>query len=329
MSRKITTEKWQPESPQAGFSLVELLVTMVILLAVMSVIMSAVVQTARTEGTIANRTEMHASVRSATELLQQEIGQAGRITLPVTVALTGTVPAANAGTSGTVGVTSTSGMFVGEQLVVDNGSNQETVTVTALGSNAITAVFNNFTTDHAIGAPVTVQGGFASGVVPTTMKDAGGNNIGSTGVLLKLYGDINSDGNMVYIEYNCDTAGGNLYRNTMSVSAASKPVLTSLLVLLPNILANPDGSACFNYQQKTVVSNGVTNDYIVNVAVTLTVQTQMQDPQTRQYQTETKALLNVSPRNVFNVWELASAASNNRIQPMPSSVCLLAGGTSC
>ena len=37
------------------------------------------------------------------------------------------------------------------------------------------------------------------------------------------------------------------------------------------------------------------------------VQTQLIDPITQQKQTETKALLNVSPRNVFNVWQLASA----------------------
>jgi prepilin-type N-terminal cleavage/methylation domain-containing protein len=218
MSRGITTAKWHPGDPQVGFSLIELLITMAILLIVMSVIFSAIVQTARTEGTIANRTEMHASVRNATELLQQEIGQAGRIAIPAAVTLTGTVSAANAGTSTTVGIApSSSNMFVGEQLVIDNGPNQETVTVTALGSSTITAVFNNLTTDHVSGAPVTVQGGFASGVVPTTMTDASGNNIGSTGTLLKLYGDINSDGNMVYIEYTCDTAGSNLYRNMMSV----------------------------------------------------------------------------------------------------------------
>ena len=44
------------------------------------------------------------------------------------------------------------------------------------------------------------------------------------------------------------------------------------------------------------------------------------DPVTRQQQTETKALLNVSPRNVFNVWELASLGITNRLQPMPATV---------
>jgi len=36
--------------------------------------------------------------------------------------------------------------------------------------------------------------------------------------------------------------------------------------------------------------------------------------------TETKALLNVSPRNVFNVWQLAGLGVTNRVQPIPPSV---------
>ncbi len=66
------------------------------------------------------------------------------------------------------------------------------------------------------------------------------------------------------------------------------------------------------------IVSGVT--YVLDVAITLTVQTQLIDPITKQFQTETKALLNVSPRNVFNVWQLASAGAFNRVQPMPPTV---------
>src|ERR1035437_11099245 len=68
-----------------GFSLLELLVVMTILVTVTGVIMTAMFQMSMTQGTVSNRTEMHASVRSATELLQQEIGQAGRIALPTSL----------------------------------------------------------------------------------------------------------------------------------------------------------------------------------------------------------------------------------------------------
>ena len=137
--------------------------------------MSGMVQLTKTQQTVWNRTEMHSGVRSATELLQQEVGQAGKISLPAPVTL---ATAVAVGGTQVVGVSSTVGMFAGEQLTIDTGANQETVTVTnvtALG-NLITAQFNVF--PHAIGAPVTVRGAFASGIVPTNMAN------GSTGSVL-------------------------------------------------------------------------------------------------------------------------------------------------
>ena len=110
-----------------------------------------------------------------------------------------------------------------------------------------------------------------------------------------------------------------LENNVMPITAVTKPALAGAQVLLSNIQANPGGTPCFAYQQKQVGSNW----YVVDVAVTLTVQTQNPDPQTNQYQTETKALLNVSPRNVFEVWQRASGLIANRIQPMPASVATL------
>ena len=64
---------------QIGFTLLETMVSLVILLGVSAVVLSGLVQMMKTQGTITNRTEMHTSVRAATELLQQEIGQAGKI----------------------------------------------------------------------------------------------------------------------------------------------------------------------------------------------------------------------------------------------------------
>jgi hypothetical protein len=62
---------------------------------------------------------------------------------------------------------------------------------------------------------------------------------------------------------------------------------------------------------------------VLDVAITLTVQTEQIDPVTRQYQTETKALLNVSPRNVFNTWSLAGIGYTDRIQSTPVSLTTL------
>ena len=79
-------------------------------------------------------------------------------------------------------------------------------------------------------------------------------------------------------------------------------------------MANPDGDAVLHLSDAAVVGGII---YVTDVAITLTVQTQLIDPVTKQFQTETKALLNVSPRNVFNAWKIASLGISERIQPMP------------
>ncbi len=77
-------EEWKlmTRKLQAGFTLIEMMVALIILLAVSGIVMSGMVQMMKSQGTISNRTELHTSVRSATELLQQEIGQSGKISLP-------------------------------------------------------------------------------------------------------------------------------------------------------------------------------------------------------------------------------------------------------
>jgi ABC-type uncharacterized transport system YnjBCD substrate-binding protein len=131
-----------------------------------------------------------------------------------------------------------------------------------------------------------------------------------------MFGDINGDGSMVYVEYTCDLAQASLFRNSMPITQAVKPMPTVSQVLLNNIQANPDGSPCFTYQEQTV--SGMA--FVTDVAITLTVQTERRDPVTGLFQQETKALLNVSPRNVFQVWQLASMNMSNRVQSIPASV---------
>jgi len=301
----------------AGFSFIELLISMGIVLLIVGAVTDGLLQTTTTTRMTWNRTEMHSGVRGVTELLQQEVGQAGFVSVPAGPPITLGTAVAAAGAQ-TVSLSSVAGMFVGEKLVIDSGcadalipctSLLETVAITALnsGANQITATFAG---PHNAGVPVSVQGGFASGIVPTSVAN------GSTGTLLKLYGDINSDGNMVYIEYTCDTVNHRLYRNVMAWDAAAKPALTTAMILLDNIMPNPAAAPCFSYQTATVLGT----DFVTDVAITLTVQTQEIDPITHQHQFETKTLLNVSPRNVFNVWELASMSLNDRVQPMPPSV---------
>lgn len=317
---------------ESGFSLIELIVATAVLLIISGIVTSALIQMTKSQTTIWNRTEMHSGIRGATELLQQEVGQAGRITLPTTVTLGADVTAAAACDPGnptlnavTVAVTSVSGMFAVAgppsayiMLTTLDGDNSETFRVGAVltGPPRITACF---TKNHPSGAVIMPMGGFATGIIPPT-----GIVSGSSATKLKLYGDINGGGSMVYVEYTCDpTVTHNLYRNVMAYDAASKPALTDSQILLSNIIANPGGTDCFTYQTATMIVQGTSFTFVLDVAITLTVQTQQVDPVTKQYQTETKALLNVSPRNVFAAWSLAGIGYTDRIQSTPVSVTSL------
>lgn len=291
-----------------GFSLPELLVSVLVLAVIVGTAAQLLLLAVNGQRTMWNRTQMHSSVRGAIELLQQEVGQAGLIALPGPAALT-TDAAVGAQT---VSVSSTAGLFVGVQVVVGAGAGQETVTITGVNtaSGQVTATF---TRPHLSGAPVDVAGGFAHGIVPPTVTN------GSTGGVLKLFGDVNGTGAMVYVEYTCDTVNLRLSRLMVPWDAPAKPAWTPETVLLSNVVANPDGAPCFSYQTEVVA--GTT--FVTAVAITLSVRTQEIDPVTRQFQVETKTLLNVSPRNVFHTWQMASMQETNRIQPTPPSVVAL------
>jgi prepilin-type N-terminal cleavage/methylation domain-containing protein len=290
-----------------GFTLIELMVALLVLMVVSGAVLRGVMDMSTLHNTIMNRTDMHAGVRNATQLLSQEVGQAGRVSLPAAVTLT--LPTLAGATAATV--SSATDMFVGEQLLIDAGDKSETVAITAIATNVLTTTAMEFAHDAAV--PISVTGGFAAGVVPSTAAN------GSTATKLKIFGDIDGNGRMVYVEYWCDLATGRLYRNSVPFTAAVKPAYTTDMVLIDNILANPGGTPCFTYQTQS--AGGVT--YVTDVAITLTVRTQNRDVNTNDFQTETKALLNVSPRNVFNVWQMAGLGFASRVQPTPASVTAL------
>jgi prepilin-type N-terminal cleavage/methylation domain-containing protein len=338
---------------EAGFSLIELLVATCVFLVITSIVATALRQITDSQSTVWNRTQMHSGLRGATELLQQEVGQAGRTATPQPIvtsqAIVGQItataglgplcdpanPGMNAQTvpvSYSDGLYTTAGTFPPSYVLIttmDGGAvpsrGRETTPIWSMTGGAnptITACFNN---DHFTNLTLMTLGGFANGIVPP----AGVPN-GSTGYSLKMFGDINGDGNMVYVEYTCDPyVAHKLYRRTMPFDSApgAKPPLSDALVLLSNVMPNPANAPCFTYQTTNAVNpivvQGIPVVFVLDVAITLTVKTQQVDPVTKQYQTETKALLNVSPRNVFNTWALASIGYTDHIQSTPATVAAL------
>jgi type II secretory pathway pseudopilin PulG len=325
---------------QFGFTLVETMASLAIFMIVSSIVVTGMVQMVKTQATVSNRTEMHTSVRSATELLQQEIGQAGRISLPTAVlpvTMTGPIAASVNSLPVTAPVSSTVNMFNGMLLDVDSGANFEVVSVTAVSPGFISAVFSKPHTGDPLtkAVPVQVSGAFGTGIIPpapnlpcasTGYVAYSGPGTGSDCSTLKLYGDINGDGNLTYVEYKCDQTNGFLYRNEVAnavVPGTTKPNVDPSMYLLTNVQPNPDKSGCFSYQVRTASVNNVQVPFVTDVAVTMTVQTQLIDPQTHQYSKETKALLNITPRNVYYVWETTSLGEVPRNQPMPANISAL------
>jgi prepilin-type N-terminal cleavage/methylation domain-containing protein len=298
----------------AGFTLVEVMVTTLILLTVSGIVITGVLNMTQVNATVTNRSAMFAGVRNATALLQQEVGQAGRVSLPAPVTIS-----ANAAAGATqLTVSSAEDMFVGEYLVLGTGSTQETAAISAIGGNVLT-FSSAFSNPHLANEPVTVQGGFQSGVVPQHDKDGNVVANGSGDTTLKIFGDINGSGQMVYVEYTCDLNENVLYRNQMPFDAGAKVAPGVEQILVENVQPNPGNAPCFTYQEETI-GNDV---FVIGVAITLTVQSEERDPITKKFQKESKALLNVSPRNVFNAWQMYSLQLYNRVQPTPPATALL------
>jgi len=235
-----------------GFSMLELLVSLTVMLVVAGAALTVLSYAQKMYSSQQMQADMHGGLRGAFELMTQEIGQAGALS-SATYTLT---PAITSGASAqSVAINSTTAIFVGQKLVVDTGSSQETVTVTAIGSNTISAIFSK---SHAAGAVVAGRGVFPQGVLSS-----------STSTSLKIFGDINADGSLVYVQYDCDTAAGTLARSVTTVTPGATTQNASQF-LLTNLVANPSGTPCFQYAG-SITASGYT--FVPSVGVSLTVQT--------------------------------------------------------
>ncbi len=291
-----------------GFSLVELLVSLTVLLIIAGAALSALSYSQKLFSSQQSQADMHAGLRGTFELMTQEIGQAGALNF-ATQTLTPTINASSSVQN--VPISSSANMFVGEQLTVDTGSAQEIVQLTAIpDSTHINAIFNQH---HSAGAPAFAQGVFPQGVLSS-----------STATSLQLVGDVNADGALDYVQYDCDTSAGTLTRSITTLAPGVTTRNTSQ-TLLTNLIANPGGTPCFQYGTAVAVTVGSTTyTFIPSVALSLTVQTSKRDPQTGAFVTMTKSFSNLSSRNVLAGLTMAQASPpvTNRLQATPPGLPL-------
>ncbi len=290
-----------------GFSLIELLVSLTVMLLIAGAALAALSRCIQLWSGQQMQADMHAGLRSTFELMTQEIGQAGALNFtPQTLILS--VTGSSSAQSATL--SSTANIFVGEQLTIDTGSSQETVQVTAISSNHITGIF---TQNHNGGVPVVAQGVFPQGVLST-----------STATSLQIFGDINADGTLVYVQYDCDGIAGTLSRSVTTL-APGGTTRNASQILLTNLVANPAGTPCFQYGTGVSVTAGSsTYTFVPSVGVSLTLRTSKRDPQSGAFVVMTKSFSNLTSRNVLAGLSMAQAspATTNRLQSTPPGVPL-------
>jgi len=286
----------------AGFSLLELMVSTAMILIIGGAAVSALGGHQKSYTSTTLQSDMHSEMRNAVELITQEVGQAGAMNFAPTT-LAATVAASPLAQS--VQVASTAGMFVGQQLRVDTGSAEETVAVTALSSvpPAFSAIFSQA---HTSGVLVASAGVFPQGILSS-----------STPTSLRLFGDINADGNLEYVRYNCDTTAGTL---TRSITPVANAALSNSEVLLNHIVPAAGVNGCFILPTPTS-AGGFT--FIPTVGLTINVETAQVDPQTGQYVVMTQNFLDIAPRNVEAGLDMANAGSVVDLQPVPPAVSAL------
>ena len=284
---------------EGGFSLVELLISLLILLLVSGTAFQAMSYYQKSYMSTQIQVDMHGAMRAALELLTQEIGQAGLLSFAPRT-LTGAVTGSSNPQS--VALSSMTDVFVGEKLLIDAGNSQELVSVTAVTAGTVTGIF---TKDHGAGAAVTAAGIFPQGIMSS-----------STSTRLQLFGDLYGDGSLVYAQYDCDVGTGTFTRSVTPVSAGS---ISPSQVLIANIIPNPGGTPCFRYTIRSI--SGFT--FVTAVGITVSVRTAQKDPQRNAYITMTKSFLHLSPRNVLAGLDDAQNAIISRLQPTPPGLPLL------
>src|SRR6266516_1907296 len=128
-----------------GFSLGELVIGMAVLTFTMTTVFYILGKYQRVYQTEQVGADMLQGARGTLELLSQEIGQAGYLSLPAGRKLTPAVTA-NAAAQ-TAPASSTADLFVGEKLLVDGGANEELVTLTGVSDTAVQGIF---TKNHVV-----------------------------------------------------------------------------------------------------------------------------------------------------------------------------------
>jgi type II secretory pathway pseudopilin PulG len=283
-----------------GFTLMELLVVLVILIpvlgAVVGVFSVAVNQHASEQSSI----EANQDARGGLEMMTLEIAQAGahgdRSTATTFAMAASTVEQA-------ASVTSSSGFTIGDYADVGTGAENEIVKVTAVNTGSISGIFR---VGHAAGAPVRL---FAQPYLTGVISSAGlGADSSATTTRLKIFGDMNDDADVYYVEYDYDSANAQITRSITPITQAN---LNPSLPLVRNVKPNSVQFTLYTDSQSVVTSVGlsftVQNTWITG---------------TKNQETELSSRIGIPSAMAASALlkELQKYGGVNRLPPTPSRV---------
>lgn len=274
---------------RAGFSLLEMLVSVMILTVLMSAVFAFMAQVQKRFQGNAVSSESNQSARAALELMTQEIGQAGLNPNFTQNKVFATPPTAANAQPQAVALNDICQIFPGDWLAVDSGVNFEQVQVISTaplsGSNCatphtvggtVTAILEQ---DHcqsgssgcrAVGSPWPPPVAGYKQPYPSGILQGAGTSADST---LEFFGEVNGDGVLNYVVYSLYAPAG---ATTMILNGTTYTLYTLYRSITPVTFAagaqnNPASPLVQNVLYNAASKQGPTGQPIFAYPVTVTV----------------------------------------------------------
>ena len=333
----------------AGFSLIELLVSVAIIVLLMSAVFPFLFQSQKKYQTNQVASEANQSARAAMEVMTQEIGQAG-FNPNFTAAKTSSNTVAVSSSPQCVTLSDINQINPGDWLTMDTGPNHELVEVLSTSNvsgtpcsapNQISAVFllshDGSTTPFPV---ISYKMPYGSGILQTSGT--------SSDKRLEFFGDINQDGVILYVVYSLSPVSPattvsingttytlyTLYRSVTPVPFTNLPAPSSYTPpannraspLVTNVLYNttnqsgPTGEPIFAYPNQVVI--GVVPNQITvvgTVVVTISVAVSPKSLESELPQWFTMAT-RIRPLNLQAAITVNNAGGAIYLPPIPKSL---------
>ena len=321
------------KNSEAGFTLIELMISMALLLVIAGASIGAMNSSQKGYRQSEIERALHQQMRGAIEQMAQEVTQAGLMSTGMELA-SGvapgnqiTLPSGSSIGTPSIIVSDVAGLFAYENLWVDTGAKAEPVTILSIDAFTKTlTLWDGPTTaglsqTHGNGAVVIPRGVFAAGILPPNTTN------GSTSTSLRMFGDINNDGSLDYVRYDCPAAGtpGPLVRSawdlkgtppgwtsqrvplldnvtsclfayTYTYNATRTPDTANLMINAPD---DPTGTNSSASSRFTLSDNVTFPQFVLAVGITVTSCSQTNGLVNMQPVCLTKSFLNIQPRNVL------------------------------